>query len=130
MHIIDLHASMGVGSEGPWPPWIFKHGTNNVNRALKVLFFQPFFAIFQSFFPLSPPSWKKQIVLFFANFRVFFSLPPWKNFCRRPCTQGEIIGSYRFYNGTREQRLLQYLLHLLENTFDRKCIVFPLTPSP
>jgi len=30
---------MGVGSGGPCTPWIFKHGTNIVNRGLKVLFF-------------------------------------------------------------------------------------------
>jgi len=52
---------MGVSSGGPWPPWIFKHGTNIVDRGLKVLFFGFFFVIFQPFaifsvfFPLAPP---------------------------------------------------------------------------
>jgi len=44
-----------AGSRGP--PWIFKHGTNIVDRGLKVLFF--------------------------ANFRSFFRCPPWKIFCLR-----------------------------------------------
>jgi len=37
---------MGVGSggqEGHGPPWIFIHGTNIVDRGLKVLFFGLFF---------------------------------------------------------------------------------------
>jgi len=70
---------VGVGSEEqgrPWPPWIFKHGTN---RGLKVLF-SAFFAIFRYFFPFAPPG-RYQIVLFFgnllfANFWSFFRCPP------------------------------------------------------
>jgi len=38
-----------VSAGRPWPPWIFKYGTNTVDRGLKVLFFGPFFAIFWSF---------------------------------------------------------------------------------
>jgi len=47
---------MGVGSGeqgGPWPPWIFIHGTNIVDRALKC-YFLAFFAIFRCFF-VGPP---------------------------------------------------------------------------
>jgi len=44
---------MGVGSggQGGVAPWIFKHGTNIVDRGLKVLFcyFLAFFAIFGLF---------------------------------------------------------------------------------
>jgi len=49
---------------GSCPPWIFKHGTNIVDRGLKVLFFD-LFCYFSVFFRCLPPSWK--------------------NFCRRPC---------------------------------------------
>jgi len=47
---------MGISSRGAVapPPWIFKHGTNIVDRGLTVLFFGLFFAIFQSFF-VTPP---------------------------------------------------------------------------
>jgi len=38
---------MGVGSGGSGPPWIFKHGTNIVDRGVKVLFFD--------LFPVAPP---------------------------------------------------------------------------
>jgi len=34
---------MGVGSRGPWSPWIFIHGANIVDGGLKVLFFGLFF---------------------------------------------------------------------------------------
>jgi len=37
--------SIGVGiggQEGAWPPWIFIHGTDIVNRGLIVLFFSLF----------------------------------------------------------------------------------------
>jgi len=54
-------ASVAEGRGGRAPPWIFKHGTNIVDRGLKVLFF----GLFSVFFPLFPP--------------------PWKIFCRRPC---------------------------------------------
>jgi len=33
----------------PWTPWIFKHGTNIVDRSLKVLFFG-LFLLFSFFF--------------------------------------------------------------------------------
>jgi len=45
---------VGRGGRGPCPPWIFIHGTNIVDRGLKVLF-SAFFAIFLFFFPLLPP---------------------------------------------------------------------------
>jgi len=45
---------MGVGSGGPWPPWIFMHGTDILDRGSIVIFFDPLFAIFRSFF--SSPS--------------------------------------------------------------------------
>jgi len=60
------------------PPWIFKHGTNIVNRGLIVLF-SAFFAIFRCFFPLALPPGRGLIVLFsvfFAIFRSFSPLPP------------------------------------------------------
>jgi len=43
---------MGVGSggQGGHGPWIFKHGTNIVNRGLKVLFFG-LFCYFSDFLP-------------------------------------------------------------------------------
>jgi len=44
---------MGVGSGRLWPPWILKHGTNIVNRGLKVLFFG-LLCYFSVFFPLPP----------------------------------------------------------------------------
>jgi len=45
---------MGGGQGGHAPPWIFIHGTNIVNRGLKILFFGAFFAIFWSFFRWTP----------------------------------------------------------------------------
>jgi len=45
---------VGIGGQGGrGRPWIFKHGTNIVDRGLKVLF-SAFFYIFRSFFPLAP----------------------------------------------------------------------------
>jgi len=82
----------GRRQRGSGPPWIFKHGTNIVDRGLKVLlfslfcYFSAFFTIFSVFFSVAPP--KTQIVLFFVifcNFRSFFRWPPWKIFCCRPC---------------------------------------------
>jgi len=50
-----VHGRRQRGAGGPWPPpWIFKHGTNIVDRGLKVLFlglFLLFFGLF-SVFPL------------------------------------------------------------------------------
>jgi len=81
-----------AGSRGPWPPWIFIHGTDLVNRGLIVLFFA-FFCYF-SFFFVAPSPGKGIIVLFFGIFfLIFFGLffvtapsspPPWKFFCWRP----------------------------------------------
>jgi len=73
---------MGVGSggqagHGPLPPWIFIHGTNLVDKSLKVLFFVFFFAIFRSFFPLPPLPGRGLLVpflVFFAIFQYFFPL--------------------------------------------------------
>jgi len=47
---------MGVaaGGKGAVPPWIFKHGTNIVNRGLKVLFFS-LFCYFSVFFSVDSP---------------------------------------------------------------------------
>jgi len=61
--------AMGVGRGAVPPPWIFKHGTNIVDRGLEVLFFGLFF-LFLGFFPLplSSPPRKRQIVLFFGIF--------------------------------------------------------------
>jgi len=47
-------ASTARGRGGPWPPWIFIHGTNIVDRGLIV----PFFGIFMQFcnlFSRCPP---------------------------------------------------------------------------
>jgi len=54
---------MGVGSGGcvSWPPWIFIHGTDIVDRGLIVLFF--------SLFSVGPPG-RGLIVLFFGLFSV------------------------------------------------------------
>jgi len=57
------HGHRQRGAEGRPPFWIFMHGTNIVDRGLKVLF-----------------------SVFFAIFRYFFRYPPpWKFFCRCPC---------------------------------------------
>jgi len=48
------------------PPWIFKHGTNIVDRGLNVLFFGLFY-YFLVFFSVAPP-WKTQLVPFFGIF--------------------------------------------------------------
>jgi len=60
---IDMHAYIhGRWQLGSWPPWIFTHGTDTVDRGLIVLFFG----------------------LFWLFFGLFFRWPPWKVFCRRP----------------------------------------------
>jgi len=51
----DLHGRRQRG-QGGVAPWIFKHGTNIVDRVLKVLFFG-LFCYFSVFFSL-PPSGK------------------------------------------------------------------------
>jgi len=53
---------VGIGGRGPWPLWIFTHGTNIVDKGLKVLFFG----------------------LCLLIFGLFFRWPPWKIFYRRP----------------------------------------------
>jgi len=59
---------MDVGSGGQ--DWIFKHGTDIVDRGLIVLFFGIFFAIFVLFSVGFPPLWKR---LNNAIFRSFFA---------------------------------------------------------
>jgi len=71
---------MGVGS-GCSPPWIFEHGTNIIDRDLKVLFFDVFLLFFSLFFPLALP-WKRLNSAIFRSFSV--GSPPLKIFCRRP----------------------------------------------
>jgi len=44
------------GQEGAVPPWIFKHGTNTVDRGLKVRFFGPFLLFFGIFSVAPPPT--------------------------------------------------------------------------
>jgi len=74
---------MGVGSRGQEgcapPPQIFKHGTNIVDKGLKVLFFG-LFCYFRAFFPLSLPVKETKSAIFrsffFVNFRSFFRCSP------------------------------------------------------
>jgi len=66
---------MGVESRGGMPPWIFIHGTNIVNRGLKVLFFSVILLFFQSFFRCPPPSLKEANIAIFGVFLLFFDLP-------------------------------------------------------
>jgi len=89
---------MGVGSGeqgGRVPPWIFIHGTNVVDKGLKVLFFGVFY-YFSVFFPLPPLPGRGLIVLFFSlfwYFRSFFPLTPPGNFsARRSCLGLHVIG--------------------------------------
>jgi len=76
-------ASAGEPCHPPTPPaWIFKYGTNIVDRSLNVLFFGLFLLFldlcyyFLVFFPLSPslPSWKTRIVVFARIFLLIFGL--------------------------------------------------------
>jgi len=50
------NASKGLGrrQQGAVPSWIFKHGTNIVDRGLKVLF-SGLFCYFSVFFSIDPP---------------------------------------------------------------------------
>jgi len=61
------------------PSWIFIHGTNIVDRGLKVPFLV-FFLLFFGLFPCPlPPSWKRlnsAIFGLFAVFWPFFRCPP------------------------------------------------------
>jgi len=41
---VDIH-NMGVGREGPWPPWIFIDCTDKVEGGLMVLFFGLVFTV-------------------------------------------------------------------------------------
>jgi len=61
----------GAGRGAVSPSWIFKYGTNIVDRGLKVLFFGHFY-YFSVFFSL-PPSWKR---LNSAIFRTVFPSAP------------------------------------------------------
>jgi len=59
MYFANCAALMGVGSEGqgkegPCPTWIFIHGTNIVDRGLKVLYFG-LFLLFFDLFSVGPP---------------------------------------------------------------------------
>jgi len=71
---------MGVGSEeqgGRAPPWIFKHGTNIVDKDLKVLFFGLFLLTFGLFSVAPPPGKFSADVLglgaVFGDFSIFFN---------------------------------------------------------
>jgi len=63
--------------------WIFIHGTDIVDRGLKVLLFSLFLNYFLVFFPLAPPE-RGLIVLFFgllfAIFGLFSVAPPPEKF--------------------------------------------------
>jgi len=49
-----MHGCQQWGGGGRGPQWIFKHGTNIVDRGLEVLFFS-LFCYFSVFFPLPSP---------------------------------------------------------------------------
>jgi len=73
-----------------WQPFLEFHiFTNIVDKGLKVLFLV-FFANFGLFSVPPFPSWKRLnsaiFLVFFAIFRSFFRLPPWRFFCWCPCT--------------------------------------------
>jgi len=82
-------AGRAVASLGYGPPW-YKystniHGTNIVDRGLKVLF-SAFFGIFWYFFRCSL-LWKRlnsAILYFLLIFGIFFPLPPLENFLPTP----------------------------------------------
>jgi len=65
---------MGVGCGGVPLPWIFIHGSNIVDRDIKVLFFGVILLFFGLF--LVPPPGRDLIVLFFG----LFSVGPHGNF--------------------------------------------------
>jgi len=67
--VLWLHGHRQRGA-GP-PPWIFMHGTNVVDRGLKVLF-----SVFLLFFGLFPLAlfWKRLNSAVFQSFLVFFGL--------------------------------------------------------
>jgi len=52
------HGRRQRGAGGRAPPWIFKYGTNIVDRGLKVLFFDLFLLFFDLFFIWPPPPGK------------------------------------------------------------------------
>jgi len=54
MFAVTVRLGMGIGSGGlwPWPPWVFIHSTDIVDRGLIVLFF----GLFCYFCSLLPPS--------------------------------------------------------------------------
>jgi len=75
---------MGVGSgeqrqrEWPCPIWIFKHGTNIVDRGLKVLF-SAFFLLFFGLFSVAPPPGKfsaDALAYYFNYFNCATPTPP------------------------------------------------------
>jgi len=64
---------MGVG-RGAVAPWIFKHGTNIVDRGLNLLFFGLFLLFFDLFIRCPPLSWKRLNSTIFRYFLLIFSL--------------------------------------------------------
>jgi len=85
---------MGVGSRGPWLSWISKHGTNIVNKGLKVLFFG-LICYFSVFFPLPPPLRKRLNSAIFRYFLLIFGLfsvaPSLENFLPTPLTPVDVL---------------------------------------
>jgi len=75
--IYDHYQSRSAAA-GPWPSWIFIHGTDLVDRFLIVLFF----GLFSVATPLPPG--RGLIVLFFAIFRSFFRCLPLEIFLPTP----------------------------------------------
>jgi len=49
------HGRRQPGTKEPWPPWIFKHGTNIVVKRRLECYFSAFFCYFSVFFPWAPP---------------------------------------------------------------------------
>jgi len=101
--IKKINTNMGVGSWGQRgevaSPWVFKHGTDFVDRGKIVVFFD-LFCYFSVFFPLPPPSpWKMLNSAIFASFWYFLAIfwaffrlaSPWKIFCRRPWIQNVFL---------------------------------------
>jgi len=59
------------GQEGRAPPWIFKHGTNIVDRGVKVLIFGLFLLFFGIFSVALPPRKRLNSAIFLYFFGLF-----------------------------------------------------------
>jgi len=95
---MKIHGRRQRGAGGPCPLWIFIHGTNIVNRGLKMLFFGILlvFGLFSVPPPPPPPGAGNSFFFFFFFF--FLSLTPGPRAFQNQCY---FQGVYSMYCNTK-----------------------------